>query len=142
MTHIEASAWSARRTALWNAHDVSALAADHEAAGTVHSALAGIVRGVVAIEALYRRWFEAFPDLRFTVDHVFVEAGSVALFWEIQGTHHGPFLGIAPTHRRLRFAGAFLHEIVNGEIVYERRIIDFAGVMEEAFGDHTNDADE
>jgi predicted ester cyclase len=133
MSHDDAVKWAARRTVLWNAHDAASLTADHAIEGTVHSALAGVVRGRVGIETLYRRWFEAFPDLRFETDSPLTHLDRIALFWTIAGTHEGPFLGIAPTHRRLQFSGAFLYEIVTEEIVYERRIVDFIGVVEEAF---------
>jgi predicted ester cyclase len=73
------------------------------AEGTVHSALAGVVRGGGEIEALYRRWFDAFPDLRFEQERPFVDGDRVALFWTIRGTHRGMFLGISATNQPLRF---------------------------------------
>ena len=139
MDHQDAVTWAARRTGLWNAHHAAALAADHASDGVVHSALAGVVRGRTAIEELYQRWFDAFPDLQFETDPPFAQSDRIAVFWTISGAHHGPFLGIAPTERRLRFSGAFLYEMVQGAIASERRIVDFIGVVEQAFPHHAGD---
>lgn len=132
MTDEEAIAWVVRRTSLWNAHDAASLAADHASHSTVHTALAGVASGRAQIKAVYQRWFAAFPDLHLEIEHPLVHGDRIAVFWTMTGTQAGPFLGVDPIHQRLRWAGAFLYEVLGTEIVYERRLADFTGVFEAA----------
>ena len=133
MTDEEAMAWATRRTELWNSHDATALAADYASHGTLHTASAGVAHGRAQIEAVHRRWFDAFPDLRLEIERPFVQGDRIAIFWTMTGTQEGPFLGVEPTHERLQWAGAFLCEVFGSEIVYERRLADFTGIFESAF---------
>jgi steroid delta-isomerase-like uncharacterized protein len=58
---------------------------------------------VAGIRALYA----AFPDFNATIGELIIDevAGAVAIRWSATGTHRGPFFGIAPTGRPIRFAG-------------------------------------
>ena len=71
----------------------------------------------------------AFPDLAFTAEEVTVEGDRAVLVCRVVGTHRGEFLGLPATGKRVEFKGAFLLRIADGEIVDERRIYDFSGLL-------------
>ena len=51
----------------------------------------------------YKRWagaaWEAFPDMRITIEDLIAEGERVAKVWSLEATHRA-FAGIAPTGRR------------------------------------------
>ena len=44
-------------------------------------------------------WFEAFPDLRISVDRLVGDGDCVAVLLALRGTHQGRFAGVSPTGR-------------------------------------------
>jgi steroid delta-isomerase-like uncharacterized protein len=54
-----------------------------------------------------RDLYAAFPDFSARVEDVVVDAASrtAAVRWTAAGTHRGPYLGAAPTGRRIAFKG-------------------------------------
>ena len=46
-----------------------------------------------------RYWYNAFPDVRITVNRMIVEAPDVAVEWTFEGTHLGEYMGIEPEWR-------------------------------------------
>jgi predicted ester cyclase len=46
-----------------------------------------------------------FPDLRCAVNDVVTEGSRVVCRWRMTGTHRGPFLGFAPSGRKVAFDG-------------------------------------
>ena len=55
----------------------------------------------------------------------------MCVFWIVCGTHHGVFLGFAPTGQRLKVSVVFLFELGDDGIAHERRILDFTGVVQQ-----------
>lgn len=129
MTRDEMFALFARREAAWRARDAHALAADHAAAGVVVSPTGGVLEGRAEIERIYRVWFVAFPDLVFTAEDLLVDDDRAALLCRFMGTHLGEFFGMGPTGRRIEASGAFIYRFENGQIVHERRVLDFTGLL-------------
>lgn len=129
MTREEIFALFARREAAWRARDAPALAADHKVDGVVVSPTGGVLEGRPEIERIYRVWFVAFPDLTFTTEDLLVDDDRAALLCRVAGTHLGEFFGMGPTGRRIEVAGAFVYRLQGGEIVHERRILDFTGLL-------------
>jgi predicted ester cyclase len=80
----------------------------------------GIGGDTVGIDAFNERWalfFEAFPDLEFTVDLVLVDENLATTSWTATGTHQGEWLGIAPTDREVTWTGINIFRIECGQIV-------------------------
>ena len=80
------------------------------------------VRNVVGRERLKQLitlFRSAFPDLRFTVEDLFVKRDKVVVRWIARGTHQGRFLGVAPTGKQVRVAGMTIGRIAGGKIVEE-----------------------
>jgi predicted ester cyclase len=129
MTRDEIFALFNRREAAWQARDAQALTADHAADGVVVSPTGGVLEGHVEIERIYRVWFTAFPDLIFTTEDLLVDDNRACLLCRMTGSHAGEFFGMPPTGRRIEVAGAFIYRIEGRQIVHERRILDFTGVL-------------
>jgi predicted ester cyclase len=61
----------------------------------------------------------AFPDADATLDDILSEGDRVAYRLTIRGTHHGPFLGVAPTGRRVTVSLFAIVRIEDGKLAEE-----------------------
>jgi steroid delta-isomerase-like uncharacterized protein len=129
MTREEILAFFERRLDLWRSHDAAALAADHAEDSLVQSPTQALQRGREAIESVYRLWFTAFPDYQFLQEEVLIDGQRAAVIARIVGTQMGEFFGMSPTGRRFECRVVFVYTLKDGEIVHERRILDFTGVL-------------
>ena len=87
----------------FNGRDLSALG-DLIAEGYVnHAALPGTPPGVEGQAQLMQRLWTAFPDARFTIEHLALDGDTVICIGTMEGTHEGELLGQAPTGRRVRW---------------------------------------
>lgn len=118
-----------RRLEAFNAHDAPALAAAHAEGGVLWSPMFRRKLGRMAIEESYRSLFAVFPDLHLDVEPPIVDHGRVAQFFVLKATHQGEFMGLPGSGRRFEVQGVFLLRIDQGQIVEERRIYDFTGLL-------------
>ena len=118
-----------KRHIYWKTHDAAALASDHAEECIVESPLGGVVRGRSNIESIYRSWFQAFPDTEMDIHELVIEANKVALVVSIRGTHVGEFCGLSSTGRAFKIDMVCAYTLEESQIVYERRIYDFTGVL-------------
>src|SRR5690606_18657947 len=90
------------------------------------------VQGREAIAASFVRLFEIFPDYTLTTrDALFITEGNrAAQLATVTGTHRVALYGLPPTGQRIEYHAARLYTFVDGLIVAEQRIYDFAGVLE------------
>ena len=73
---------------------------------TDHTPQPGITPDKEGVRALYTGLRTAFPDLHAEIHWQTVDDDKVTTFKTYRGTHHGEFLGIAPTGRRVTGAGS------------------------------------
>jgi predicted ester cyclase len=73
----------------------------------------------------------AFPDLVHTVEEMVAEGDMVMAAFSAQGTHAGPWHGIAPTGRRIRYAGVTIARLEGGKIAEHRTVWDTLAVLEQ-----------
>lgn len=129
MTRDEISALFDRRQEAVNRRDIDVLAALHAESGVVESLMAGTVKGRAAIGDVYRAWFKAFPDVVMATDHLVIDGNRAALVINASGTDIGGFMGLPPTGRAFRLPIVYLLTLESGQIVHERRIYDFTGLL-------------
>jgi len=130
MTKDEITALFERRHEAFNEHEAAALAEDFSDDATVESPLAGgTAMGREAIERLYVTFFAAFPDLTLEQDELLVDGDAVSVLARITGTDNGGFMGMPPTHRKVSIRLAQFYTLRDGQIVRERRVYDFTGVL-------------
>jgi predicted ester cyclase len=87
-----------RYLAACNAHDFGSLGrfvADDVRVNGDGTGLAGYVSGLRAVVT-------AFPDYRWELRELLIDADRIAARFEDSGTHHGAFLGVAATGRPVR----------------------------------------
>jgi predicted ester cyclase len=73
--------------------------------------------------------FRAFPDLTAEVRHMVGEGDLVATYKTFAGTHHGEFMGIPATGRRVTFDAFDLLRLRGGKMVDHWVVMDAAGLM-------------
>ncbi len=130
---LEASKAIVRRyyEGLWNAWDISL--ADELLAADL------IFRGSLGVTASGREGFldylslvrTAFPDFHNTIEELIGEGDKVVARLTYQGTHRGQLRDIAPTGRRITYAGVGIFWIVDGKIAEAWVLGDLHGLLEQ-----------
>jgi predicted ester cyclase len=71
----------------------------------------------------------AFTDVDVVVEDLLVDGDKVAWRWRLTATHHGPFLGVAPTGRRVAMTGINIQRVANGVVVEHWSNADQLGLL-------------
>ena len=130
MTRDDILALLARRVDAWRRLDAEALVADYADDAVVESPLAGgTTNGRDQIKQTFRTYFVAFPTLEMEQHDVLVDGDRAAVLATFYGTDHGGFMGMPATGRRVTIPVVFLYEFRDGQIVRDRRIYDFTGLL-------------
>jgi predicted ester cyclase len=79
----------------------------------------GGLQGRDGLRAFHEALWEAFPDARLEVEDLVVESDRAALRYRLQGTHSGPYLGVAPTGLSFDVEGLTLLRLAQGRVVEE-----------------------
>jgi predicted ester cyclase len=87
-----------------------------------HTPQPGTTPDKAGVLVLYKRLRDAFPDFRPEIHWQTVDGDIVTTYKVYHGTHHGDFLGIAPTGKTIQF------ETVDAMRVRDGRITDHWGV--------------
>jgi steroid delta-isomerase-like uncharacterized protein len=110
-------------------HDADAVAAFYAETAEIDSPIAGHVTGREGVIKSAEAFYSAFPDMVATFEAPIICADRVALVGSFSGRQVGTFMGLAPTGKAIRFTVVFLLDIHDGEIVRDRRVYDFTGVL-------------
>jgi steroid delta-isomerase-like uncharacterized protein len=95
-----------------------------------HAALPGTPPGPEGQAQLMERLWRAFPDGRFTIEHVARDGDTLICVGTMEGTHEGDLMGLAPTHRKVQWRQCHLILIDDdGKAKEHRAIRDDAGLM-------------
>jgi predicted ester cyclase len=82
----------------------------------------GVKRLIAALRA-------AFPDIQTTVEDVISGGDRVVVRFTAQATHEGQFQRIAPTGKRVSWAGINVYRVANGQIQETWQLADTWGLM-------------
>jgi len=129
MTRDEIVAFFDRRRELYDDFDAAALAADYADDAVIDSPIAGVHTGGTAAEQALRAVFAAFLDRKMKTEGLLIDGDRVAQVLTIEGTNIGELMGLPPTGKPFRFTAVFLYELKDRQIVRERRIYDFTGLL-------------
>jgi steroid delta-isomerase-like uncharacterized protein len=111
-------------------HDVAALIALYASDCVVESPLAaGTVQGRDPNAKVYRAFFEAFADMSVTVDELLIDGDRVVQIVTVKGTNTGGLMGMAPSGKPATLPIVFFMKVADDQVVYERRIYDFTGLL-------------
>ena len=81
-----------------------------------HTTQPGTTPDQAGVRKLYTYLRQAFPDLHAEIHWPLADGERVPTFKTYHGTHEGPFLGIAPTHRKIQFETVDVMRVQNGKM--------------------------
>jgi len=130
MTRQDVEALFSRRRDAMQRHDADEAGRLYAVDAVVESPIAGgTVRGRDANTDVMRRLFKSFPDVSFELVALLVDGDRVAEETMMSGTDDGGFMGMPPTRKPFQLQLMSMCEVRDGEIVHERRIYDFTGML-------------
>ncbi|HET6597209.1 MAG TPA: ester cyclase [Anaerolineales bacterium] len=88
-----------------------------------------LLRGHGGIRAMLENYWQAFPDLEFTMTDIVIQDSRVAMVWIAEGTHQGTILNIPPTGHRIAVRGVSIIDVEEGLVVRGQYIWDLAGML-------------
>jgi predicted ester cyclase len=96
-----------------------------------HVPLPGQGPGLEGLRDAVGLFLAAFPDLHWTTEEQIAEGDAVVSRFTWTGTHGGPFLGIAPTGRRVQVWGVVIDVVRDGVFAESRIIMDTLGLLQQ-----------
>jgi steroid delta-isomerase-like uncharacterized protein len=116
-----------------NAHDAATIGAAWHEAGYYQSMPLGVrLEGRQAVLAYYAASFTTFPDFAVTIEGTAFGEEVLAEWGYFEATMTGPFLGVAPTGRRVRVPIAAIISFRDGQIEGEKSFFDLADLCAQA----------
>ena len=129
MTRDEVVAFFDARQRAYDNLDAATLASDYAETCVVDSPTGGTHTGRASVKKVLQAVFGAFLDMKTRTDSLVIDGDHVAQTLSIEGTNIGGFLGLSPSGKPFRLAAVFLYELKDRQIVRERRIYDFTGML-------------
>jgi len=129
MTREAIQALLDRRRSAVLGRDTEAFGAVYAESAQVESPLAGHLTGREAIMRAQDAVFNAFPDAAIVEDVALIDGERAAVIADFSGTQTGEILGLPPTGRAFRIPVVYLSVVRDNQIVSERRIYDFTGLL-------------
>lgn len=90
--------------------------------------------GPEGFKARTRAIHAAFEAIEVTVTDLVAEGDRVAWRWTLTALHRGPFLGVAPTGRRITMAGVNFQRVARGRVVEHWSLSDQLGLLRQLEG--------
>ncbi|WP_123026842.1 ester cyclase [Mycolicibacterium stellerae] len=84
-----------------------------------------------AVTAQFAPLIEAFPDWRWTVRNMVIDAEHIALSFSVSGTHRGTFEGIEATGRRVTISEFTIYRVEDDKFTHVWDLADFASLKEQ-----------
>jgi predicted ester cyclase len=94
-----------------------------------HNALPGQKPGVQGLKEAYRMFSSAFSDLWYTFEALAADGDIVMGRGVIEGRHTGPFMGIPPSNKIIRWTGTRTFRVVDGKVTDGWIDLDMFGMM-------------
>jgi len=96
-----------------------------------HSSAPGIPEGIEGVRMFFSMMMAAFPDFHGTILDQIAEGDKVAQYSSIEATHTGPFMGVPPTGKRVKFATLDITQFADGKVVEHWGEMDNLGLMQQ-----------
>jgi predicted ester cyclase len=133
--HDIAASLPDRFAAALSAHDIKAFAdlfsenyLNHQFSAAAPAPAAGKSQKQATVDFFAGR-LAGMPDLQVAVETAVIAGDRVAASFVYTGTQDGPYLGFAPTHRRLRFTSCDIFSVKDGLISEHWGMGDIAGIL-------------
>ena len=99
-----------------------------------HTTQPGTTPDKAGVRKLYTYMREAFPDFHAEIHWQPADGDCVTTYKTYYGTHDGPFLGIAPTHRKIHFESVDVMRVRNGQITDHWGVGNLLSLMQQIDG--------
>jgi predicted ester cyclase len=80
--------------------------------------------GAQALKQVWATLLRGYPDLHLTVEDLIAEGDKLVCRNVVTGTHHGEYMGIAPTGKSVTYNEIFIVRFVNGRIAETWGVVD------------------
>jgi steroid delta-isomerase-like uncharacterized protein len=84
--------------------------------------------------AFFKARLTGMPDLKVAIEALVADKDHVAASFVYTGTHNGPYFGVAPTGKSLRFTSCDIFRVQDGLIAEHWGMGDIAGIMAQLRG--------
>ena len=101
------------------------------AANFKNHAAPGAPAGPASFKQLVTFYRSAFPDAQFTIEDVLADGEKVVMRNTFSGTHRGPFMGIAPTGRRVSQEQIHIVHVASGQVVEHWAVRDDLSLLQQ-----------
>ena len=99
-----------------------------------HTPQPGTTPDKAGVRKLYTYLRVAFPDFHADIHWQLVDGDRVTTYKTYHGTHQGPFLGVAPTHRKIHFETVDVMRVQNGKITDHWGVANLLSLMQQVGG--------
>ena len=99
-----------------------------------HTPQPGTTPDKAGVRKLYTYIRVAFPDFRAEIHWQIAAGNRVTTYKTYYGTHEGPFLGVAPTHRKIHFETVDVMRVEDGKITDHWGVANLLSVMQQIGG--------
>ena len=87
------------------------------------------LHGKKEVQDFAQAWFNAFPDMSFTLTSFIIDGNRGAMEWTSTGTHKGDMPGMPASNKVYKIPGVSIVECSNGKITHDADYWDNATVM-------------
>jgi steroid delta-isomerase-like uncharacterized protein len=117
---------------VWNQQREDAIDRMMAAHAVIHDlAPTGPMKGPADFKPFYRRFLQAFPDMRVDVLRTVSEGDLVAVHCRVSATHTGDALGPAATNRKASISGIAIARVQNDQLVEGWNCFDFLSLYQQ-----------
>src|SRR5262249_52614209 len=99
-----------------------------------HTTQPGTTPDKAGVRKLYTYLRMAFPDFHAEIHWQVADGDRVITYKTYYGTHEGPFLGVAPTHRKIHFEAVDVMRVQNGKITDHWGVGNLLSLMQQIGG--------
>ena len=80
---------------------------------------------------IFTLFYDAFPDLRHSIEDMIAEGDTVAVRLTVRGTHQSKFMNIPPTGGPIEFTAMHFYRIADGKLAEEWANFDSLGLVKQ-----------
>src|SRR4051794_27804582 len=91
----------------------------------------GLPQGIAAAIGLTKLFLDNFAGYRFEIEELLADGDRVVVRGWGSGRHTGPFMGIAPTGKDIRFRAAHVFQIRDGKLAARWAYPDMLGMLQQ-----------
>ena len=117
-------------TQAWNSHDIEKVLGFYSSDYVGEDVgQAFLLRGPEGVRLMLENYWQAFPDLEFTMTDVIVQDSRAVIVWMAEGTHQGTIMNIPPTGHRVGVRGVSIIDVEDSLVVRGQYVWDLAGML-------------